>query len=227
MQLLTVKMKRLSVKIIVIAASILMFSCDQTSSENEVITLPFYNDPQFTPQWIEEGSESYNQIHTISNFSFQDQHNQTITQKDMEGKIFVSNFFFTSCPGICPRMMANIMKVQEEFKDDENFAILSHSVTPWIDSVAQLKSYAMHKGITSKNWHLLTGEKLAIYTIARESYYADEGFGKSVTIEDDFLHTENLVLVDTKGRIRGVYNATLQVEINRLIDDIKLLQKHG
>lgn len=212
-------------KISLIAFMITLFSCENDSQD--IIKLPFYNSAEFTPEWIEEGTPQYNSIHIIKEFSFKNQHGKLISKNTIHDKIIVSNFFFTSCPGICPKMMDNLIKVQNAFSEDSDFAILSHSVTPWIDSVNQLKNYAIHKNIHATNWHLLTGDKKEIYDIARLSYFADEGFGKSVTIEDDFLHTENVVLVDTKGRIRGVYNGTLQVEISRLIEDIKFLKEYN
>ena len=120
-------------------------------------------------------------------------------------------------------MMNNLKKVQQAFTNDSNVLILSHSVLPETDSVTRLKKYAERMGIDGKKWWLLTGDKESIYTLARKSYYADEelGYNKS---SNEFLHTENCVLIDQKGRIRGVYNATLELEIDKLIEHIKLLE---
>ena len=122
-------------------------------------------------------------------------------------------------------MMGNLLKVQDTFKSNPNIKILSHTVMPWLDSVSRLRDYADFNGINAENWSLLTGEKKEIYELARNSYFADEGFGKSVTKDDDFLHTENLVLIDQNRRIRGVYNGTLSLETKRLIEDINYLLK--
>ena len=209
-----------------IVTAIVFLGCSRTS-ELEELPLPFYNNPDFTSEWIEEDAAGYNDIHRISPFTFVNQDGQTVTEKTFEDKIYVANFFFTICPGVCPRMTANLLTIQEAFEKDQSVAILSHTVMPWVDSVATLKSYAQIKGVNSEQWHLVTGSKEDLYNTARGSYFADEGFGKSVTIESDFLHTENIVLVDKKRRIRGVYNGTLPLEMKRLIEDIHILKKES
>jgi protein SCO1/2 len=162
-------------------------------------------------------------IHTIPPFSFTSQLGQKVSNKTTAGKIYVANFFFASCKNICPAMMTNLEKVQKTFKSDAGVLILSHSVTPLKDSVQALRKYADERHIDNKTWLLLTGDRDATYQLARQAYFADEagGYGKK---PDEFLHTENVVLIDTKGRIRGVYNASLAVEIDMLIEDIKRLQ---
>tara|TARA_X000001036_G_C20641596_1_gene791326 strand:- start:593 stop:1252 length:660 start_codon:yes stop_codon:yes gene_type:complete len=205
-------------------------ACSNQKSENKnetvsEIELPFYNEPTFTPKWIEETDKAFDEIHTIADFKFQNQKGNWITQGDLDGKIYVANFFFSICPNICPLMMGNLLKVQDTFKSNPNIKILSHTVMPWLDSVSRLRDYADFNGINAENWSLLTGEKKEIYELARNSYFADEGFGKSVTEDDDFLHTENLVLIDQNRRIRGVYNGTLSLETKRLIEDINYLLK--
>jgi protein SCO1/2 len=182
--------------------------------------LPFYNTPDFTPEWI--SPRQGNQIHTIAAFRFTNQNGMTITNKEVAGKIYVANFFFTSCGSICPKMAANLKKVATHFNKQPNVLILSHSVLPEKDSVARLKIYAEKQDIHYKNWWLLTGDKEAIYTLARKSYFADEeiGYNRNST---EFLHTENAVLIDKGGRIRGVYNATLALEMNKLIEHIEIL----
>nr|WP_294793171.1 SCO family protein [uncultured Mucilaginibacter sp.] len=185
--------------------------------------LPFYNTPDFTPVWLQPGDDGYDKIHTIPPFSFTNQLGEKVSNKTTAGKIYVANFFFASCKNICPAMMTNLKKVQKTFKNNAGVLILSHSVTPLKDSVAALRKYADERNIDNKNWLLLTGDRDATYILARQAYFADEagGYGKK---PDEFLHTENVVLLDTKGRIRGVYNASLAVEIDMLIEDIKLLQ---
>ena len=186
--------------------------------------LPFYNTPDFTALWLEPGDAGYDQIHTIPAFSFTDQLGNNVSNKTTAGKIYVANFFFASCKNICPAMMDNLNKVQQAFKKNKDVLILSHSVTPLKDDVTALLKYANQRHIDSKRWHLLTGDRDATYKLARQAYFADEasGFEKK---PDEFLHTENVVLIDTKGRIRGVYNASLAVEIDMLIEDIKRLEK--
>lgn len=195
-----------------------LLSCGQAKKER----LPFYNTPDFTPQWLNAGDKAYISIHTIAPFSFTDQDGKTTSNKEVEGKIYVANFFFTTCTSICPKMMNNLKKIQEAFADNKEVLILSHSVMPERDSVQRLSDYANHFHIHSSQWHLLTGDKDAIYTMARQSYFADEETGYNKT-SNEFLHTENCVLIDRKGRIRGVYNATLELEMEKLIDHIKLL----
>ncbi|MFD0750555.1 SCO family protein [Mucilaginibacter calamicampi] len=188
--------------------------------------LPFYNTPDFTPVWLQPGDEGYDKIHTIPAFNFTDQLGEPVTNTTTAGKIYVANFFFASCKNVCPAMMDNLEKVQSAFKNNENVLILSHSVTPLKDNVPALKKYANDRHIDNKTWLLLTGDRDATYALARRAYFADEagGYGKK---PDEFLHTENVVLIDTKGRIRGVYNASLAVEIDMLVQDIKLLQKES
>ena len=189
------------------------------------IALPFYDEPTFTPKWIKETDEGFDKIHRIADFKFQNQKGNWITQDDLEGKIYVANFFFSICPNVCPLMMVNLLKVQDTFKSNPNIKILSHTVMPWLDSVGRLREYADFNGIDDESWSLLTGDKKEIYELARNSYFADEGFGKTVTENDDFLHTENLVLIDQNRHIRGVYNGTLSLETRQLIEDIKYLLK--
>ena len=120
-------------------------------------------------------------------------------------------------------MASNLLKVQKEFSSNEKVKILSHTVMPWFDDQEKLNEYGKMNSINSNFWYLLTGPKHDIYKIARESYFADEGFGKSVTDVDEFIHTENFILVDQNGRIRAIYNGTLPLETSRMIEDIKSL----
>lgn len=205
------KTSKKNMKIIgVIIIIICIISC--TKEDN---ALPFYNTPDFTPEW---GSAT----HTIAPFAFVDQDSQRVTQETFNHKIYVADFFFTTCPGICPKLTKNMDLVQAAFKDNPNVLLLSHTVMPWVDSVAQLKKYAQEKGVISGKWHLVTGKQEAIYNIARKSYFAEmeTGFDKS---PDEFLHTENLILIDKNRHIRGVYNGTLELETQQLISDIKTL----
>lgn len=186
-------------------------------------TLPFYVDANFTPRWISTDSKEYKKIHTIAPFTFINQNGMTIDETDFNDKIYVADFFFTSCGGICPKMTSNMAKIQEAFQGDDKVLFLSHSVTPEKDSVAVLREYARSVGAISGKWHFVTGPKEAIYTIARKSYFADEDLGQPVN-DSNFLHSENLILVDKKRRIRGVYKGTMPMDVKRLIADISILK---
>lgn len=201
-----------------LCVSVVVASC------NERQRLPYYNTPDFSPQFISENEAQEKITHTIRDFSFLDQHNQAVSQKDVENKIHIANFFFTSCGLICPKMTHNMKLVQKEFSNDPNVAILSFSVTPWIDNPRKLEEYANLNDIQSSNWHLLTGDKTSIYQLARQSYFAEEelGFTKDST---EFLHTEHFMLVDPTKRIRGIYNGTLELDVLQLIEDVKTLKK--
>lgn len=204
---------------------IVLAGCHQPSESVADISLPFYNQADFTPEWIATSEPQFNDIHTVAPFKLTNQDGETVTEKDLEGMIYVANFFFSICPTVCPRMTNNLLRIQEEFIDDEEVLMVSHTVMPWIDTVEVLKEYAIRNDIQTSKWQLLTGSKKDLYTLGRQSYFADEGFGKSVTLESDFLHTENIVLVDKQLRIRGVYNGTLPLEMTRLIEDIKRLKE--
>jgi len=160
--------------------------------------------------------------HTIADFSLINQNGKTITQKDYENKIYIADFFFTTCPTICPVMTENMAVIQKEILNDDDVMLLSHSVTPQIDSVPQLKKYAIEKGVNDKKWNLVTGDKKEIYNLARKSYLAVKTDGDGGPY--DMIHTENFILVDKNRRIRGFYDGTKDEEIERLIADIQILK---
>jgi protein SCO1/2 len=159
--------------------------------------------------------------HFISNFSFVNQNGKTITQKDYEGKIYVADFFFTTCGSICPKMTTNLAEVQKAFINNPKVMLLSHSVLPDIDSVPALKAYAIKNRVNDKKWNLVTGNKKEIYSMARKSYLAVKQ-GKPSEIYD-MVHTENFVLIDDKRRVRGFYDGTKKEDVQQLIDDINFL----
>jgi len=200
------------------------YSCKSTEKIDSKTTLPFFNSAEFTPEWIAEDSKEYASIHTIPDFEFTNQNGEKITKETYKDKIYVADFFFTSCPGICPRLAKNMGKLQEVFKDDNDVLLLSHSVTPVKDSVSVLNTYAIENNVNANKWNLVTGDKDEIYKLARTAYFADEDFVKTQD-ESAFIHTENFILIDEKGRIRGVYNGTLAVEIDRIVRHIQLLKK--
>ena len=198
--------------------ALVLWGCSQGSTP-----LPYYNTPDFMPLFINDPALVPNQIkHSIGPFQVTDQHDQKITLEYLEGKVHVANFMFTRCASICPVMTNNLKSLASIYENHPRFSILSFSVTPWMDSVPALRSFAESYGIKAKNWHLLTGEKSEIYRLARRSYFAEKdlGFTKDST---EFLHTEHLVLVDTKLRLRGIYNATLRPEILQLQQDVAQL----
>ena len=200
---------------------IALISCKDKTAE---LSMPFINKPDFTPEWINKNDSGYSTIHQIPSFSFTNQNGETITEKTVEGKIYVADFIFTKCAGICPKMTANMGLLQDKFKNDDDILLLSHSVTPDMDSVPVLKKYAEAKGVISGKWHILTGKQTEIYRLAKKEYYAGDTIGYYQT-GNEFLHTENFILVDKKRRIRGVYNGTLPLEMERLIEDIGSLKK--
>lgn len=155
---------------------------------------------------------------------FTNQNGKLIWNKDFEGKIYVADFFFTTCPSICSILAKNMAAIQESYKNDDDILLLSHSVMPWEDRVQKIKEYAIEKKAIDRKWHLVTGDRDEIYNIARTSYFADEDF-KNTNDKSAFIHTENFVLVDKKGRIRGVYNGTLGLDIQRLKRHIEILKK--
>jgi protein SCO1/2 len=185
--------------------------------------LPYYNDESFTPQWLTPNAEAKNSFHRIPNFSLTNQLGETVNQKTFENKIYITDFFFASCPGICPKMTANMSVLQEEFKDDNDILFLSHTVTPTTDSVSVLKSYAERNGVIDHKWHLVTGNKTEIYDLGRKAYFVENDLGIPKNIED-FLHTENFLLIDKKKHIRGIYNGLKRASMAQLIVDIKTLK---
>jgi protein SCO1/2 len=184
-------------------------------------TLPIFNPADVNPELVDSTVQYVAKYHTIADFSFTNQNGRTITQKDYEGKIYVADFFFTTCGSICPIMTTNMIDVQKAFADNPKVMLLSHTVTPEIDSVSVLKKYAVEKGVIDSKWNLVTGDKKAIYSMARKSYLAVK-LGKPEELYD-MVHTENFVLVDAERRVRGFYDGTKKEEIKKLIEDIHWL----
>ena len=186
-------------------------------------TLPIYDPSDVNPELVDSTMQHISRNHTIADFSFVNQNGKAITQKDYEGKIYVADFFFTTCGSICPIMADNMIDVQNAFLNNPDVMILSHSVMPDVDSVAVLKKYAVDHHVNDAKWNLVTGDKKKIYEIARKSYLAVK-LGKPEELYD-MVHTENFVLVDKKRRVRGFYDGTKKEEVQRLIEDIKWLSK--
>lgn len=193
--------------------------------------LKVYNPSDVNPELVDTTVQYISRHHKIADFAFVNQNGDTITQEDYKGKIYVADFFFTTCPTICPKMTKNMVWLQDKIKDNPKVKLLSHTVTPEIDSVPVLKAYAEKKGVIDTKWNLVTGDKKDIYYIARKSYLAV----KTNTVGElyDMVHTENFVLVDSQGRIRGFYNGTNlnnEVEgeknVTQLLEDINWLSEH-
>ena len=200
----------------ILLVGIAIFGCDKKQE------VPYYNTADFTPYWEDNSNFSRDTFHTIAPFAFLNQDGQTVTNENFANKIYVADFFFTICPGICPKLTGNMTKVAKTFKGNENVMFISHSVTPDIDSVAVLKKYAEEHHINAMQWHLVTGDKNEIYELARQSYFAEREIGFQNSTHE-FLHTEHFILIDGDGHIRGIYNGTLELEADRLIEDIKNL----
>jgi protein SCO1 len=175
------------------------------------------------PMLVDESLKGSSKAHRISDFSLTAQDGANVSLKDLEGKIYVADFFFTTCPTICPAMSANMKRVYDRFLDAQDFVLVSHTVMPEVDTQEILAEYARRYGADSNRWLFLTGDKKSIYELARKSYFAvtTEGEGD----EHDFIHTENLILVDKEKRIRGYYDGTDAKDVDRLIKEIEILQK--
>lgn len=194
-------------------------------------TLPIFTPRDVNPQLVDSTIQHVGYNHRIADFKFTNQNGKIITQDDYKDKIYVAEFFFTTCPTICPIMTDNLVWLQDKIKSMPDVLILSHSVTPDIDSVTVLKKYALEKGVLDSKWNLVTGNKKDIYYIARKSYLAVET-GKPEELYD-MVHTENFVLIDKKGRIRGFYDGINldkptddgTKNVTQLLEDIKWLSE--
>ena len=183
--------------------------------------LPVYQPAMVDPELVDESIQYVKKYHAISPFSMINQNGETITEQDYENTVYVADFFFTTCPSICPIMTKNMYALQQKLSPYPDVKLLSFSVTPEIDSVAQLKRYAIENKIDDKRWNLVTGNKREIYELARKSYLVvkDNGDGGP----HDMIHTENFVLIDAEKRIRGYYDGTKLSSIESIINDINIL----
>lgn len=168
-------------------------------------------------QWIRPNDT----ISVVQPFSFTNQDGKQVTEKDVAGKVYVAEYFFTTCRGICPRMNKNMRKVYDKFKDEKDFLILSHTCQPEVDSVPVLKRYADSMGVNTAKWIFLTGRKDSLYNMARVSYTIDDPVNNLKSIEDDFLHTQFWALVDEEGKVKKVYDALEENEVDAMIRQIR------
>ena len=185
--------------------------------------LPIFQPAMVSFDLVDSTLQHIKRQHRIGKFSLWNQNGEIISSKDYEGKVYVADFFFTTCPTICIAMTDNMIKIQDEILDQPNVMLLSHSVTPEIDSVQQLKKYALEKGVLDHKWNLVTGDKKEIYQLARKSYLAVKEDGDGGPF--DMIHTENFILIDPKGRIRGFYDGTDEEDIERLLEELSILTK--
>ena len=185
--------------------------------------LPVYQPAMIDPKLVDESIQFVKKYHTIAPFTMTNQNGQTITEKDYENKVYVADFFFTTCPSICPIMTKNMFSLQEKLKTKyPEVKLLSYSVTPEIDTIEQLKRYAIENKVDDEIWNLVTGDKKEIYTLARKSYLVVQNDGNGGP--HDMIHTENFVLIDKENRIRGYYDGTDINEMDRLITEIGMLK---
>jgi protein SCO1/2 len=210
--------KILSIALSVLSLMFILSSCgpEKKETHKNTLVLPVIGERQLSSN----GTDTT--YHRIGCFAFVNQFGDTITEQKTDGKIYVADFFFATCQSICPVMSTRMEMVQDAFKDDTDFLILSHTVNPEHDSVAVLAEYGKRYGAIRNKWHLLTGEKKKIYQLAKESYivnaFQDDG------TPEGFLHSELFLLIDKQRRIRGTYDGTDSSQVIKLIDDIKLLK---
>ena len=185
--------------------------------------LKVYNPADVNPNLVHQSIKHVTKDHKIADFELKNQNGEIITNKDYKDKIYIADFFFTRCTNICIAMAYNMSELQEFYKNDDDIKFLSHSVTPAIDSVSVLKEYAINKGVIDGKWNVTTGSKKHIYDLARKSYMAviEEGDGG----ENDFIHTEQFILIDKERRIRGFYDGTNKEDMEKLKKDVVLLNE--
>ncbi len=205
-------------RFIIIILSLVIVSCNTIPTATKKQLLPIFGEKKIAG--INKQDTLY---HTIGSFSFINQNNDTITEKNIQDKIYVADFFFATCQSICPQMSSQLTHVQKAFEKDTTILILSHTVNPLHDTVEVLKGYALSYGALSNKWHFLTGNKKTIYDIARYDYLVN-------ALQDDgtaegFLHSELFILIDKQQRIRGMYDGTDSVAVAKLIGDISLLKQ--
>lgn len=184
--------------------------------------LPVYQPSMVNSELVDTTVQFVRKYHKIADFNLLNQNGETITQDTYEDKIYVADFFFTTCLTICPIMTDHMLEIQERLKNDPEVLLLSHSVIPVADSVPQLKKYALEKGVNDAKWNLVTGDKKQIYELARKSYLATKTDGDGGPY--DMIHTENFILVDKEKRIRGFYDGTKAEAIDDLLIDIETLK---
>ena len=208
----------LSIAVVSISAILMFYNVLKPEEK-----LPIYQPNMVSFQLVDSTVQHVKRFHKIKDFSLVNQNGEKITNENYRDKIYIADFFFTTCQGICPIMKENMIILQDKYKDDDQVYLLSHTVTPEIDTKEVLKKYSLEKGVIDSKWNLVTGDKKQIYNLARKSYLVAEDIEESKLFE--MIHTENFVLVDPERRIRGFYDGTDQESMNALIYDIKVLKK--
>lgn len=218
-------MKRVfAVTIITLVAILIAYSYNIKKPTKE---LPIYNPIDLKSEMVDSSLLRKGYGHKIGVFSFLDQTGKTISNSAVKGKVYVVEYFFTTCGTICPKMNNQMQRVQKAYSGNPNFKILSFTVNPEIDTVAQMKRYAEAHHANSNQWHFLTGDKKELYHLARTSFFVLKP-AEAQNLGDagsDFIHTNNFVLIDQIGRIRGYYDGTSPQKVNELISDIELVLK--
>jgi protein SCO1/2 len=212
--------KVLGITLLILSIIIISLFYDALKPEKR---LRIYQPSDVNNELVDESMQHIRKYHTIAPFKLINQNGDTITNANYDGKIYIADFFFTTCPTICPIMTGNMVEIQKKIVDDPSVMLLSHSVTPVIDSVPQLKKYALEKGVIDEKWNLVTGDKKQIYELARKSYLAVKNDGDGGPY--DMIHTENFILVDKEKRIRGFYDGTNPEEIEKLLNDLTILKQ--
>ena len=185
--------------------------------------LPVFQPNEVNIELVDSTVQYVRKFHKISDFQLVNQNGDTITQEKFKDKIYIADFFFTTCQTICPIMTDHMAQLQKQLIDNNDVLLLSHTVTPEIDTIAQLKKYAIEKGVVDTKWHLVTGDKKQIYNLARKSYLASKSNGNGGPY--DLIHTENFVLVDKQRRVRGFYDGTIPESVDKILNDIQILQQ--
>ncbi len=215
--MLMIKPKFINVALLVLATGVFIYAFFIHDNDKPIRYLAIYGEKSYESK----NGKSDTTYHTIQNFSFINQDGKTVTEKDFDGSVYVTDFFFTTCHTICPIMSTQMERVAKHFNGNPEVKFLSHTVDPEIDTVEQLKAYAIKHNADAKQWMFVTGEKKALYDIARTSYLLDASEGNGGP--DDFIHTQNFALIDKDKRIRGYYDGTDSTQMNQLIKDIDLL----
>jgi len=201
----------------------LLFLCLTGCRTNSTSEIPYFSEDDLTPLWEDVRTVSKESHRQISDFSFTDQNGEQISAASVAGRPYVTSFFFASCTNICPTLKTRLTAVSEAY-DQDQITILSHSVTPDLDTVERLAAYSEINNIDDRQWKLLTGTKSDILNVAVNSYGAQlQNYSSGLPGEEEFLHTETVYLVDGDGYIRGLYNGTLQLDIRQLISDLEVL----
>lgn len=202
-----------------VLAALVLSACGSPRLE-----VPFYRSSELTPEWLDSQTADAGDTHRVASFQLTDQNRVPVTADSLARRATIIHFFFTSCAGVCPTTQSNLARLLAGMPEESRLQVLSHSVTPERDSVAQLQMYARMHHINDRRWHLLTGPREDIERLARDSYFVNLNDGKSYGVSN-LAHTETLVLVDARGRLRGMYTGSLPLDIERLGEDIRSILK--